>query len=1432
MAIRGSVRMDNNAVNTYLYRKNNASDNFEEESYLDMFIFQAGKKNNKKIYGLEDLAESRYLTTKAAYNANKKDLDPWIQKLYAKENPYHIQENLYRDRNLDLLDSIGAGVNTEFCRENMLYIRNENMVISLEKLMPKKSVFAGVGAAHLPGDKGMINMLRQRGYKVKSLTSKQSDYSKAEKLKLDSLFVAPVLKMHYTPDDFMGLNTYDELREFSYAGQKYYLDPDMTNGAYLTVNRISRFLYLPNEKENINLKDIDNLLYEDIPGDIIKKEELRVPYPGISIINKTKKGEFQKYHIYQTPLEIIIMKFAGRSDFVLKHQEKIFNSIVLKEPSELNKLFVSPNKKFQVNFPEYFITSNMQNSGKKLLEGYKNDAYYFLEEAALHDISYIEEDSFEAKYFHHALHKNYKLAEAEGGFKAGDYKTYESKALLDSTSNKNLHLKTIVKDGSYYLLGYVGANEIDKTAFFKSFKFNTTDHKGFEKVVDTSLHFSVTTNTKPPIPNPYSFGGYSDGKEDKDYEEKIKSTTYSSKSNEQIIISRRKFHDLQMYHNIDSLWKETEEKMNYSRYYAGNKKFKVSNRNKSKLDDTYAFSFSYTDSASAKQVLVKNILKKGVLFELKTLIDSISGPSTFVTEFYDSFTPIDTLMGKSVLNDKTAQFFEALRANDSIILESYNLIKFKTKFFTNGTESTIEDLLKKIPGLNIDSEGTIKVGNQEIEKLMVDGDDLFEKGYKILSKNMPAYPIEEVEILKRYSNNRLLKNIEESNKVALNLKLDEKSKRIWFGNIELGFGNDSFYQLKCNLMNFGKKNKYYFLANGNSIGYDATGDIEQLIRPFRFDEPGSIGDNQKVNNLLNLSAGALNFKRNRTNFNNAELASLNAIFNPNDKLKIKTLGFFNWDETNFFRNSTEVTDVNNANFTNTEDYRLRNKKRLAFGKVDLIYNMSKTKMLEVTTKYNNGNFEDGSNLLFNGNSTIESLQYQNILFDQKINYTNKFKNNKAFLLTGRFIHEKTPQNYSINQFFYEDLFQDSNTADNVKQASSNKMQFLGLNAHLLDRKENGNLLELKLGNEYRYNQIDTRFSLLEDNVLIDEPNGFQNKLLYSSNDLYFKSKYRFKFGNIGLAAKANFHQLFNRLENFNSSQSQNPFFINPSITLDWKINDKNKIITNYSYNTTNANALDVYDNFVLTGFRSFSTGTGDFNQLDASSLNVNYQLGNWSDRFFANTFLLYSKNHDFFTTNTVINQNFTQASKILIQDREFITINLKLDYYLKFMASNLKLDIGYTNNEFKNIVNNSGLRTVNSQNFNYGLELRSGFKGIFNYHIGTKWLNSKIETIINNSFTNNTSFLDLSIVFNDKFDAQIQTERYYFGNLQIENTYYFLDFDMRYKLKKDKLTVGLSGKNLLNTKTFRSFSISDIGSSTTEYRLLPRFVLLKLEYRF
>ncbi|MCZ8091346.1 MAG: carboxypeptidase-like regulatory domain-containing protein [Flavobacterium sp.] len=786
-----------------------------------------------------------------------------------------------------------------------------------------------------------------------------------------------------------------------------------------------------------------------------------------------------------------------------------------------------------------------------------------------------------------------------------------------------------------------------------------------------------------------------------------------------------------------------------------------------------------------------------------------------------------------VLTPKVTELKEIILETKRPITIKNDTIVFNAKSFLQGNEQTVEDLLKKIPGLNIDANGTIKVGNQEIEKVMIDGDDMFEKGYKILTKNMPVNPIENVEVYQNYSNNKHLKGIENSNKVALNLTLKEDAKRVWFGNMQAGYGlvSENRYEYRANLMNFGKKNKYYFLTNLNNTGENATGDINHLIRPYRFDEPASIGDDQSVNSLLGLGFDTPNLKQKRTNLNNAEMLSLNSIFTLSEKVKLKTLGFLNTDEIDFFRNSLQSFSIGNATFTNTEDFEGRKKQLTGFGKLDLTYDISKTKTYEYTGKFNKTNEKNRSDLIFNNDLLNERLNANNQLFDQKLVYTNRFKDKKVFLLSSRYINEKTPQNYTVNQFIFQDLF--SENANNTRQFSENKMQFAGVEAHLLVNKKNGDLLEIKIGNQLRIDELNTRFELLQNENNLAFPNGYQNNLTYTTNDLYLSAKYRFKLKNFTFLTQADAHQLFNQLENFNTKTNQNPFFIMPKIGLDWKINEKNKILTSYSYNTTNAGVLDVYSGFVQTGFRSFSKGLEEFNQLNSSSAILNYTYGSWGDKFFANTFILYSKNNDFFSTNSIIAQNFSQSEKIIIKDREFLSISSSIDRYFKPIKSNLKINLGATKTNFKNIVNNSNLREVKNFNADFGFELRSGFRGFFNYHIGSKWNYNKVETTIKNSFTDNMSFLDLSFMFSDKFNIQVQSERYFFGNLDKNNNkFYFLDLEARYVVKENKLTFFLSGNNLFNTETFRNYSISDINISQTEYRLMPRYVLLKMEYRF
>ncbi|MFK7747340.1 MAG: TraB/GumN family protein, partial [Kordia sp.] len=667
-AVRRIIRFDNRIINGYLYRKQAGADDFEEETYLDMFIYQAGKKNDKPIISLEDIKESRYLTSRAAYNVLKKKPDEWVQKKFKDQNRYTVQEDVYRNRNINLLDSIGAATNTQYYRENMLFKRNENMVIVMDSLMQHKTVFAGVGAAHLAGEKGMLQMLENRGYTVKPLTSKQTDFALKAKVELEDLHVKPYLNTYSTPDGFITIKTFDELREFVYKEQKFYLAPDMTNGAYLTITRLNTYDQFPNE-EKITLEEIDPLLYEDIPGDIISKEPLTSPFPGFSIVNKTKKGDYQKYHIYKTPIEMIIIKFGGKKDFVLQYEKEVFGSLQFKKPSNELKTYTSEYKKYEFLFPVNFISDNTKNVGNKLLQATVNDEYYFFKEVFNNDVSYIEEDAFEAEYIHNNFYKKLAIEKIDGNFVDYNYKSYESSAIIDTITQKKIYLKTVVKDESYYLLGFIGNDAQKVKTYFNSFKIKTPTYKRFETVIDTALHFSVLTNTKQPMVSQSYNSRYDSDK--KAYDQEKKYITYTSKSNEKVLVRRIKYHDLQMFHNIDSLWDGME------RFYEFN--FVVEDRKREQNDDIFYSTYVLRDTASAKRIYRKDILKKGVLFSLSTLEDSIAEHSEFVKNFYETFTPIDTLLGKDIFADKTDVFFDGIKNNDSIVLKSYAKIKFADK---------------------------------------------------------------------------------------------------------------------------------------------------------------------------------------------------------------------------------------------------------------------------------------------------------------------------------------------------------------------------------------------------------------------------------------------------------------------------------------------------------------------------------------------------------------------------------------------------------------------------------------------------------------------------------------------------------------------------------------------------------------------------------
>lgn len=666
------LAFEDRRVNSILYRTSEYSQNFEEETYLDMFIYQAGKKFGKKVIALEDLEESSALVGRASLNAMKKKPDDWLQKKMQQSDPITLLQDAYRDRNINMLDSIDKAMYTEHYRKNMLTIRNRNMTTKLDSVMRTAKVFTGIGAAHLPGKLGVIAMLRDKGYIVKPLTSRATSKGRVLKEKIEDTLLKNTYKTVGPDDDFFSIDLPNKLYPISEYINTTYISPDLANGSFVMLNRIHTFSYL--KKDNTyTLDDLDKLLFENIPGKIIEKTRItRNGFEGLDIHNQLKNGDHQRYQIYITPLEILMFKMGGKGNYVTQYSDTIFNSIQFKKLNKNDTKISSGFDDFEVAMPPLYNFTNRFRKGQRLVQAYDSitNDYYFLRKVTLNDFNFIEEDTFELKQIQKRFYQDLELAPK---YNACQGNSLTSEALLDQEESTSLHLKTTFKRGDYYLMGIVTQNAQRASDFFDSFKLKNPVYKdAFKKVRDTAMLFSTVTSVKP-IKFVENSQNYHAGEKPKPYSAYNKKSVYQNKNNEAITVELNKSHDFLMFDHIDSVWALRKK------IYA-NKRFKIhSEKDSMRSNGAYELNLTLTDTASTRGILIKNIIKNGLLYEVKSKVDTIDNPSRFVTDFFQNFSPFDTIIGKSILTDKTTDFFKALRKNDSIVSDGYSFIKFQKK---------------------------------------------------------------------------------------------------------------------------------------------------------------------------------------------------------------------------------------------------------------------------------------------------------------------------------------------------------------------------------------------------------------------------------------------------------------------------------------------------------------------------------------------------------------------------------------------------------------------------------------------------------------------------------------------------------------------------------------------------------------------------------
>ena len=768
-----------------------------------------------------------------------------------------------------------------------------------------------------------------------------------------------------------------------------------------------------------------------------------------------------------------------------------------------------------------------------------------------------------------------------------------------------------------------------------------------------------------------------------------------------------------------------------------------------------------------------------------------------------------------ILERKSLVLNEVIIQPERPVKVSDDTVSVLTDFFTNGTEQNVEDLLRKIPGLAIEEDGTIRVGNREVEKVMVEGDDFFEKGYKLLTKNMAAYPVNKVEIYRNYSRNKHLKGIENSDKVALNLSLREEIKSTWFGNGSVGYGGKRF-QAQGNLMNFGRRSKYYFLTHSNNTGEDVQGGAEQF---FAGEEEESAEDHQPVRPISALSTGFPDLKKQRVNFNNARLFSLNGIFAVSDKIKLKTLGLMHFDRSSHYKSSRYGVSAGSVLFENSEVFRGSRTQVGGFGSAELTYDISPEMTLLYTGKGNRWLENTGNELQFNATPLREQLEEEGFRREHRLQLTRKINANKVLMYTGSYFSAKTPQQYTLSPFVYENLF--SEQGDEVYQTATHNSETLKAEIQLMHKKENEGLLELRGGIQRRKEVLVTGYTACST----EAPR--ENTMHIMSHDVYWTTKYLRKVDRFQFLAQGELHGLFYQLTGENHIAR---WYMVPKLGVTYFPGKGQKIQSSYTYLPVVPGIMDLHSQYIHSGFRIFSKGTEEFDLVNTSTWLLNYSAGSWGSRFFLNTFVVYTQNHKFLSTNTLLSPGYSRVEKIWGDRRESVSAFASADRFFPELHSNLKITMSLATADFRNRVNGSHWRQVNTVQQTYGWENRSAFRFFLNYHVGSKWMYRQVRSESSRAFTDRRFFADLDCRIGKRFHFKMQSERYYFGML--DKGYVFLDAEARYSFRKPALVLYLVGNNLFNTRTFRDYTVSDVSYTRTEYRLQTRLVMLKGELRF
>ncbi|MCX2474849.1 TonB-dependent receptor [Pedobacter sp. MC2016-05] len=790
-------------------------------------------------------------------------------------------------------------------------------------------------------------------------------------------------------------------------------------------------------------------------------------------------------------------------------------------------------------------------------------------------------------------------------------------------------------------------------------------------------------------------------------------------------------------------------------------------------------------------------------------------------------------------------------------------VEFNADAYKTQPNAAVEDLLKKLPGVTIDKDGSILVQGQKVTRLTVDGKDFFGTDPKTATKNLPADVIAKVQLIDAKTLEAKATGIDDGQREkVLNLTIKEDKKNGWFGNANLSGGTTDRYSGYLSANHFTKKMQFAILGMSNNVSnasfqYEdlnsfTSGNIGNLFAP-----PGGGGFSINVNNGRTTIGGSGVFDNSAIGEVTTHSGGLNFSnsWGAKDKLTLSS-SYFTYFSKGLGNRFSIVQDINQDDVLRTDEVSNRNSDNQAHrfnfkveyhpdSLTDLTFRSNA--ILNYTTNINNRNFNSAFDLTGKINEGSQLLDQRNSTpaFFGELSATRRLKKGSIIIglngsqntFNSNWLNKSLINNYRSGVVDVTDLNQQAEQ-ENKSQNYSVAVNYI---RPIVDKKLNSNIAYIRNEGKVDAQQLTLSYNPLNntyDAVVHDFSNTLENKTWTQTARLgliYNRTEWTYNFG-LGFQETGLDASTFSSAGINTNNIDKKYYNILPRLNINFRNKNKHTLQLNYNANVNlpSVNDLQPVQNNSNPLYQRIGNPELEARKSHRMSVNFNtFSADNnkyWNGYFLVNYALDDVGNSINYVDGVQYVQPVNVDGNYYINTGTYFGQPTKLKGLRMGYGVNLSLshNTSFINQE-KNITNRYNFGP--NANFNYDIDdkLNAGI------YIGVQYskVNNSQPSALDNKYFNFSNSASLSYEFIK--NTRINTELNHNGAAGradgFNNNVFLLNAGLDQYFMQRRITLSLKGFDILNQNTNIDRTVNGSRIEDIRFNSITRYFYVSLNYK-